>query len=316
MQPDLDLTDQPTENEKFTISAANGTVLYVLAYTFVYAVHQAVKVALSAHYHLRFIWNISQIKYTMADNEWWRSAIIAVHGVGPFVCTMLGFAAYRWYWAVLRGNRGLFKLLILWIALHCCNLVLGALLADTFTQSGFWYVPSWVFQLGNVPNIVLAFFAGLGQLAIGYFVSTAFLQAHDSKTVMRYQNRQRMVVYTLLFPFLFGTLIIGFSKAPNLFAHRRFAPGHDGPAGWPAVPGLPQRAVWLYGARPPKHARGLGADGADDNTGAAVALGAHAAHPLRIARVTLHEKAPFLPRKGAFLRSKKWGRAGGCSSNF
>lgn len=203
-------------NEKFTISAANGTVLYVLAYTFVYAIHQFVKIGLSERLHLRGVWDISRIVYTMADSEWWRTAIIAVNGIGPFVCMLLSFAAYRWYWNVLRGKRGLFKLLVLWISLHSCNLVLGALLADTFTQTGFWFVPSWVFNIGNVPNVVLAFFAGLAQLAIGYFAATAFLQAHDSKTVMRYQNRQRMVIHTLLYPYLFGTIIICISKIPAL----------------------------------------------------------------------------------------------------
>ncbi len=215
-QTDFDPTELAlTDNDKFTIAAANGTVLYVLAYTVVYAIHQTVKIMLSSHYHLRGVWDASRIVYTMADNEWWKLAIIAVNGIGPFAAMLLWVAAYRWYWTVLRAKRGLFKLLILWVSLHACNLVFGALLADTFTQSGFWFVPSWVFQLGNVPNVVLAIFAGIAELAIGYFMSTAFLQAHDSKTVMRYQNRQRMVLYTLLLPYVFGTFLIALSRLPT-----------------------------------------------------------------------------------------------------
>ena len=203
-------------DEKFRVALVNNTVLYVLAYTFVWAIHQFAKIFLSEYLHLRGNWDISKIVYTMADNEWWRLAIIAVNGIGPFVCMLLAITAYTWYWRRLRASRGLFKLLVFWIALHAINLVLGALLADNFTQSGFWFVPSWVFQMGNVPNVLAGIAAGIAQIVLGYFGGVAFLQAHDSKTVMRYQNRRRMVMYTLILPFIYGTGIICLSRLPDL----------------------------------------------------------------------------------------------------
>jgi hypothetical protein len=203
-------------DEKFRITLVNNTVLYVLAYTFVWAIHEFVKIALSQYLHLRGNWDVSKIVYTMADNEWWRLAIIAVNGIGPFVCATIAFVAYTWYWRRLRASRGLFKLLVLWISFHALNLSLGALLADNFTQTGFWFVPSWVFQMGNVPNVIVGILAGIGQIAMGYFAGVPFLQAHDSKTVMRYQNRRRMVMYTLILPYIFGTIAICVSRLPLL----------------------------------------------------------------------------------------------------
>jgi hypothetical protein len=207
------------EKAKFWTSAANGTILYVLAYFLVMAVHQLAKMGLSMTYHLRGTWDVSRIVYTMADNEWSRTSIIAVNGIGPLVCAIMGYIAYKWYWSLQRAKRGLFKLLLVWIVLHCCNAFFGALLADTFTQSGFWYVPSWLFQLGNILNVMLAFLAGLAQLAVGYFGAIPFLQAHDSKTVMRYKNRQKMVVFTLILPWLGGSLLIWLSKVPDFSLH-------------------------------------------------------------------------------------------------
>lgn len=203
-------------DEKFRVTLINNVVLYVLAYTFVWSLHQFAKMGLSEYLHLRGSWDPSRIVYTMADNEWWRLAIIAINGIGPFVSLVLAFAAYTWYWRRLRAKRGLFKLLVLWVALHALNLGLGALLADNFTQTGFWFVPSWVFQLGNVPNVLAGIVAGLGQIAMGYFAGVPFLQAHDSKTVMRYQNRRRMVMYTIILPYVFGTVIICVSRLPDL----------------------------------------------------------------------------------------------------
>lgn len=204
------------ENRKFLISAVNGTVLYVLAYYFIYGLHQLAKMAVSQHFSLRGSWDPSRIVYSMADGDWWRTAVIAAYGVGPLVSLLVGFIAYQVYWRNLRARRGVIKLLALWIAFHGFNAFFGALLADTFTQSGFWYVPSWLFELGNIINVLLAFVGGLMQIGLGYLMAAAFLQAHDSKTVMKYQRRQRMVIHTLFIPWAAGTLIIILAKVPYI----------------------------------------------------------------------------------------------------
>ena len=204
------------DKSKFLIAALNGTALYVLAYYMVWGLHQLAKLQLSQFYGLRGLLDPSGIVYTMADGEWWPTAIISVHGIGPLVSLLVGIGAFRWYWRRERARRGQFKLLLLWVALHCCNLVFGALLADTFTHSGFWYVSDWLLRLGNAANVVLALLAGLAQLAFGYFGAIAFLQAHDSRTVMRHQNRQLMVLSTLVVPWMLGGVFIAITKLPYL----------------------------------------------------------------------------------------------------
>ena len=222
MQPETTTLPQNTlENDrsKFLISALNGTALYVLAYYVVWGMHQLTNLQISRFYHLRGNWNPSRIVYTMSDGEWWRTAVVAAYGAGPAVCLLIGVVAFRWYWRGERAKRGNFKLLLLWVAFHACNAVFGALLADTFTQSGFWYVPDWLFKLGNAMNVAVALLAGMVQLALGYFGAIAFLQAHDSKTVMRYANRQLMVVCTLIVPWLVGGAFIALTKIHYITIH-------------------------------------------------------------------------------------------------
>ena len=204
------------EKNKFIISALNGTGLYVLAYYFVWGLYEGVKVLASRFFNLRGTWNPSRVVYTLSDSEWWRTAVVTVYGVGPLLGLLVGLVAFRWYWRSERAHRGQRKLLLLWVAFQACNAVFGALLADTFTQSGSWYVFDWLFRLGNVVNVVLALLAGLVQLGLGYFGAIAFLQAHDSHTVMRYSNRQLMVVSTLIVPWVAGSVFIALTKAPYL----------------------------------------------------------------------------------------------------
>ncbi|MDQ2793850.1 MAG: hypothetical protein M3Y12_07570 [Bacteroidota bacterium] len=204
------------EKNKFIISALNGTGLYVLAYYLVWGVYAGLKVLMSHYLHLRGNWNPSRVVYTLSDSEWWRTAVVAVYGAGPLGCLVLGLVAFQWYWRSERARRGQRKLLLLWVAFQACNAVFGALLADTFTQSGSWYVADWLFRFGNVVNVLLALLAGLVQLGLGYFGAIAFLQSHDSKTVMRYANRQKMVVSTLVVPWVAGSLFVMLLKQPYL----------------------------------------------------------------------------------------------------
>jgi hypothetical protein len=219
MQPETSMQKPQThesEKNKFIISALNGTGLYVLAYYLVWGIYEVTKLQVSRFFHLRGLWNPSQIVYTMSDSEWWRTAVVTVYGVGPVAALLVGVVAFRWYWRSGRAQRGQRKLLLLWVAFHACNAVFGALLADTFTQSGSWYAFNYLFIIGNVVNVFFALIAGLVQLGLGYFGAIAFLQAHDSKTVMRYANRQKMVVSTLVVPWVAGSLFIMALKQPYL----------------------------------------------------------------------------------------------------
>ncbi|MBD2768958.1 hypothetical protein IC235_13785 [Hymenobacter sp. BT664] len=209
--PQLD-TSLQTDKQKFLISMLNGTAVYVLAYYFVWGVHQIMQAQLSRFFHLRGTWDPSRIAYTLAAVEWWPLGLITINSIGPLVCLLVGIAAFLWYWRRGRAQRGQFKLLLLWVAFHSCNVVFGALLTDTFLKTGFWHVSEWVLQMGNTANVLVALLAGLLQAGLGYIGSVAFLQAHDSITVMRLENRRLMVMFTLIIPWLAGSIFIALSK--------------------------------------------------------------------------------------------------------
>lgn len=207
------------DRQKFRIAALNSTAIYVLAYYLVWGVHQVAKVGLSRRLHIRGKWDPSRIVYTLSDGEWTPHRIIAVYGVGPLLCLVFGFGAFWWYWKRERARPGIFKLLLLWIAFHTCNAILGALLADSLREEGFWYVPDWVMRLGYIANSAVALLAGVVQLCIGRLATVPFLQAHDSHTLMQYQNRRRMVFATLMAPWLAGGLFIALAKLPYFSIH-------------------------------------------------------------------------------------------------
>ncbi|TGE14419.1 hypothetical protein [Hymenobacter elongatus] len=204
------------QSAKTHITALNSVVLYVLTYLLMQGLYQAATVGMAKRLSIPGVWHVSSIKFTITDPEWWRTGVLAVYGAGPAACTIVGVVAGLWFWKRARLKRGLLKLFLLWVALHGCNLVLGAMVGDTFTESGAWYIPSWLFLAGNIPNIIVAVFCGLVQVVFGYFASIGFLQSHDSITLMRYSNRRQLIVAAILVPWIVGSAAVAALKWPEL----------------------------------------------------------------------------------------------------
>lgn len=197
-----------SESGKASVVAVNATALYLLAYLLVQAVFQVSTLSVAAQLGIRGTWQLGRLQFRMADSEWWQAAVLAVYGAGPVVCLGLGIGALWLFWKWARLRRGLLKLFLFWVMLHACNLSLGALAADTLTQTGTWYVPSWLFRAGNALNVVVALLAAMLQMVLGYLAAMLFLQSHDSITMMLYHNRRQLLVSAVLVPWLAGSALL------------------------------------------------------------------------------------------------------------
>mgnify|MGYP004522485149 CR=1 FL=1 len=211
--------DQPTPAElrqKTRIAFLNATALYILAYLTADTAYRLVTVLTARQLRIPSLWRLSRVQFLIPNAAWWRTAVVTVYGTGPLLCLMLALVAGLWFWQRQRFRRGLLKQYLLWLLLHGLNLFFGALVADTITQSGFWYVPSWVFLAGNAVNVAVAAVFGLVLVVLGYVLAPLFLLSHDSRTLMRYENRRRLLLATLFGPWLAGSAVLALAKLPEL----------------------------------------------------------------------------------------------------
>jgi hypothetical protein len=161
-------------------------------------------------------WDLGGVRFELGDSGWRRDMVLDIYGTGPALVLLLGGLCFLLFWA-RRQQPGLGKLLLLWVALHATNTVLGGLLADTVTQSGSWYVPNWLLGAGGTwPSMVLGLLFAAGQVVLGFLAAGPFLQAQDSHTIMRFGRRAHLVVYALVGPWLAGSLLLSLSKLPHL----------------------------------------------------------------------------------------------------
>jgi len=201
---------------KFSVLFINALACFLLAYQAVHFVAEAALVFMARRADVPGIWSLGGVRFILGDGGWRRETVLAVYSVGPALVLGLGVAAFGLFWQRQRYRRGLAKLLLLWVVFHALNVGLGGLLADTVTQSGSWYVPNWLLGgSGTWPSTVLALlFAGL-QMLLGFLLTIPFLLAQDSRTVLKFNNRSQLIGYTILGPWLVGSLVLLVSKLPH-----------------------------------------------------------------------------------------------------
>ena len=96
------------------------------------------------------------------------------------------------------------------------NHFLGAFTAGVITSDGFGYVASWLYMgLGLKLFIALGFL--LGMMVIGYHSSGKFLQAVNYRQRVTKENTMHLLLYTVLFPLLFGTTTLFLLRMPMNF---------------------------------------------------------------------------------------------------
>jgi len=201
---------------KFLKIFFNATACYLLAYQLVNLAYQAATVYVARRASVPGLWNLGGVRFELADSGWRRDMVLDIYGTGPALVLLLGGLSFLWFWR-RRQQPGLGKLLLLWVALHAANTVLGGLLADTVTQSGSWYLPNWLLGLGSTwPSTVLGLLFAAGQVVLGFGAAVPFLQAQDSRTIMQFDRRAHLVVYALVGPWLVGSLLLALSKMPHL----------------------------------------------------------------------------------------------------
>lgn len=213
----------PSARGKFGKLFFNATACYLLAWLLVNFISQAAQVVMARRAYVPGRWDLGGVRFLLPDSGWRRDMVLNVYGLGPALVLALGVGAFGWFWLYQRQRPGLVKLLLLWLAFHATNHVLGGLLADTITQSSSWYVPNWLLSAGGTwPSLALGLLFGLMQVALGFLAAVPFLWAQDSHTILRFERRPQLVVYTIAGPWLVGSLLLALSKLPHLSVNEAF----------------------------------------------------------------------------------------------
>jgi hypothetical protein len=203
--------------KKETILALNSTAFYVLAYLFVHFAHQLATVltARAAGIHTRLY--PGHIYFKISDSQWQANDVITVYAAGPLAALVLGLLGFAGFKLAVKYRNNL-KIFLLWVFIFGLNMAFGSLLAGCVVQGGFWYAVKWsVYNFGVVWGI--AGLLGLALILAGFFMAPAFPDACPSATLKQFRNRRKMLTAMLVYPWLFGNLVLAIIKFPDLIVY-------------------------------------------------------------------------------------------------
>jgi hypothetical protein len=214
--PSSDATITATARSKFRLLFFNALACYLLAYQAVRLVAEGTPVFMARRVFIPGVWGLAGVRFILGDGGWRYNTVLSVYGLGSTLLFGLGVVAFGVFWWWQRQRRGLLKLLLLWFSFHAANTILAGLLADTVTQSGSWYVPNWLLGRGGTwLSPVLGMLFALLQIGLGFLGSIPFLLAQDSRTALQFDNRPQLIFYTVLGPWLAGSLLVFLSRLPS-----------------------------------------------------------------------------------------------------
>ena len=207
------------QNEKYTppyIIVLNSTILFMLAYAFVYtfSLMATEYMAESSGIQIKFV--DYHIEYLTPDdsNIWTKDNIINIFAIGPAITFFMSFVF--WYLAYeMRGSRGLFKLFFTWAYVISFNVTFGGIIAGISTFDGLLYVFNWSgLQTGT--SLILGIISGFVLFFIGRTARISFIRTtYERDWVITVKSQIIFKLRTIYLPYLIGSLLFVLISFPS-----------------------------------------------------------------------------------------------------
>ena len=214
---------QKEESEKkriFRLIAFDSTVVYVLAFLFVYFVYQFVTAFIAGQYYLRVVFFYDEIKFLTPDNSkfWYSDSALTVFAAGPLFSIFMAFVFIMLY-RQFSNDYSIVKLFFLWGALHFINRILGSFAIGTiFLLYGSNLIADWLY-LGMEIKILLVAATIIMLLIIGNFSIFPMITSANSFSLINSKNRGRFIKNQIFVPWFLGSIILFFLYLPKFPVH-------------------------------------------------------------------------------------------------
>ncbi|MFZ4401746.1 MAG: hypothetical protein ACOYO1_17080 [Bacteroidales bacterium] len=215
------MSENETERKRiFKLIALDSTVIYVLAFLFVYFVYQFITAFIAGQYFIRVVLFYNELKFLTPDNSkfWYSDSALTIFASGPLVSIFLAFVFIMLY-RKFSNSDSIIKLFFLWGALHFINRVIGSFaIGSIFLLYGSNLIVDWLY-LGMEIKILVVVAAIIVLLIIGNYSVFPLLTSANSFTLINSQNRTRFVKNQIFVPWLFGSFILFLIYLPRVPVH-------------------------------------------------------------------------------------------------
>ncbi len=191
----------------FIACAVNSLTVFILAYLISYVTHQVITMFVADSYQIPSIIRNYKIDFLLSPYSqlWNGTRVINVTSAGPVVSLILGTLFYSLFIRI-KNQRGILKLLVLWLFIHEMNLFFGGFVAGLVSSKGFGLVFMWLY-MNKMVKIILALIFIFFMVMIGYFSFIKFLSTAPTVNLIKKNNRRYFIIAQAIIPWILGTFL-------------------------------------------------------------------------------------------------------------
>jgi hypothetical protein len=215
----ISVTQYKAENkEKLLYLFTRSTLCFICAYLLLSLTYQAVTLLIASLYGIPVYWDYSRIQLPEVSQLYTRTKLIVIFSAGPLLCLLLAFCFYRLINTPYRFFRR-FRLFYLWCLVLSLNFFFGSYISGVMTRTEFNYASEWLLhsRLFDLKEMILVVVAALVLIGFSALITPLFISVSVSKSMVQSENRFSYYLAQVVFPWMFGSLILLILMIPSLY---------------------------------------------------------------------------------------------------
>ena len=207
-------SDERGSRSQLMLITLHSVATFFLSYLLVYLGNQLISIYVARDFGIGSTLHYNEVVFHVSTSyHWSKNAILSVSAAGPVISLLIALLIMNY--GMKRAVFPPFLLFLLfWTGFHCYNAFFGDLIAGSITGSGLGYTLDLFLWPYIGLYITLTIFATLSMVSIGYRHSRLFLRISPSGSWIRRKNRRIYLLFSLILPWIVGTLVISLIKFP------------------------------------------------------------------------------------------------------
>ncbi len=193
----------------------NSTILFLLAYLFVYLVKLFMIAAAAGSFNIHTLLFYYDIDFLIRSSQWGKDSVQVVYSTGPFAALILSVFAIIAY-AGMSHRTWIIRIFLAWIFCHAFIQSVGEIMIGSLLNQGFGYVEMYL-RLQDTEKMLISVLSFAVILAAGFGIRRIFLYTGNIYfNLLDRENRFPFIIHQFLVPYIAGTLFIILLKQPSM----------------------------------------------------------------------------------------------------
>ncbi len=205
--------------KEYVVIMLNSLMAFLIAYYFIMLSSKIASSVAALFFDIASVIYNGQISFiVIGDSGWSFDAIKTIFSAGPVIAMLIGLISILIF-SQVYAERGVLKLVLLWISFHGFNQIIMGTLVGSLMGQGMGYVVMYSYFM-DTGKFILSVVMFVLALVLGWIFIRVWIQTANSYyTCSLSKDRPQFILVQVFFPYFIGNIIVLLVTLPdfNLF---------------------------------------------------------------------------------------------------